>query len=139
MSGNSEKHFEYLLWHSTHMATFSYDWLSKICTSSMYGFDLAGIESALYWYAKWLQGGYWQVRWIKWTRMGTPMSKSSTIHPLSLPGRASATPYAWQRTQKWPYVVKGQSKYSKCFSEGWVIQVGLVGGVPTELQHHYLS
>ena len=56
----------------------------------------------------WLQGGYWQVRWIKWTHMGTPKSKSSTIHPHSLPGRASRTPYAWQRTQKWPYVVKGQ-------------------------------
>ena len=41
-----------------------------------------------------------------------------------------------ERTQKWPYVVNGQSKYSKCFSEGWVTQVGLVGGVPTELQHH---
>ena len=34
--------------------------------------------------------------------------------------------------------VKGQSKYPKCFSEGWVTQVGLVGGLPTELQHHYL-
>jgi len=43
------------------------------------------------------------------------------------------------KIEKSGHVVKGQSKYSKCFSEGWAIQVGLVGGVPTELQHHYLS
>ena len=35
--------------------------------------------------------------------------------------------------------VKGQSKYPKCFSEGWVTQVGLVSDVTTGLQHHYLS
>mgnify|MGYP006153442547 CR=1 FL=1 len=55
---NSEKHFEYLLWPFESFTTyghFFYDWLFwlfKICTSSMYGFDLprgSSIESALYW------------------------------------------------------------------------------------------
>ena len=61
-----------------------------------------------------------------------------------MPARSKPTYYLYRfwianHRKKWPYVVKGQSKYSKCFSEGWAIQVGLVGGVPTELQHHHLS
>ena len=58
-----------VLWPSPHiMATFHMIGYPK-STGSMCGFDRAGIESALYWYAKWLQGGYWQVRWIQWTQM----------------------------------------------------------------------
>ena len=111
----------------------------KISAVVCWWWYLAGIESALCWYAIWLQGGYWQVRWIQGTHMGTPKSNSSTIHSLSLPGRASVTPTRGNAPKSGHKRVKCQSKDSKCFSECPATQVGLVGGVPTELQHHYLG
>ena len=64
----------------------------------MYGFDLAGIEPVLDWYAMWLQGGCWQVRWIKWTHMALQSQKVVPfIHSLFEGEHLS--PYAWQRTK----------------------------------------
>ena len=61
-----------------------------------------------------------------------------------MPARSKPTYYLYRfwianHRKKWQYVVKGQSKYSKCFSEFPVIQGGLVGDLPTVLHHNYLS